>query len=277
MTQQHVPARESLAPEHAHREYALEVRDLWAAYPGQDEPAIEAIDLTVPVGEIVGLIGPNGAGKSTLFKTILGLMKPLRGEVLAFGKPVEHGRRDIAYMPQVEEVDWEFPVSVNEVVLMGRYARLRPFHRWSKADRIAADEALERVGLAGLGDRQIGRLSGGQRRRVLMARAIARGGRLLLLDEPFAGLDAGVQHDLIALLDELAKEGSSILLATHDLSCVANSCDEASCINRRLIASGPPAQVLTEAVLSETFQHHLVSVVSDANGVRVIQDGRTHG
>ena len=276
MTREHVPARETLAPEHAHREYALEVRDLWAAYPGQ-EPAIEAIDLKVPVGEIVGLIGPNGAGKSTLFKTILGLMKPLRGEVLAFGRPVAQGRADIAYMPQVEEVDWEFPVSVRDVVLMGRYRRMLPFQRWSKADRLAADEALERVGLGGFGRRQVGRLSGGQRRRVLMARAIARGGRLLLLDEPFAGLDAGVQHDLIALLDELAKEGRSILLATHDLSCVANSCDEAACLNRRLIASGPPAQVLTEAVLSETFQHHLVSLVPDANGGRGVKDERPHG
>ncbi|MEE8337537.1 MAG: metal ABC transporter ATP-binding protein [Dehalococcoidia bacterium] len=276
MSREHVPARETLAPEHAHREYALEVRDLWAAYPGQ-EPAIEAIDLKVPVGEIVGLIGPNGAGKSTLFKTILGLMKPLRGEVLAFGLPVAQGRADIAYMPQVEEVDWEFPVSVRDVVLMGRYRRMRPFQRWSKADRVEADEALERVGLGGFAERQVGRLSGGQRRRVLMARAIARGGRLLLLDEPFAGLDVGVQHDLIALLDELAKEGRSILLATHDLSCVANSCDEASCLNRRLIASGPPAQVLTESVLSETFQHHLVSVVPDANGVRGVQGERPHG
>ena len=276
MTREHVPARETLAPEHAHREYALEVRDLWAAYPGQ-EPAIEAIDLKVPVGEIVGLIGPNGAGKSTLFKTILGLMKPLRGEVLAFGRPVAQGRADIAYLPQVEEVDWEFPVSVRDVVLMGRYRRMLPFQRWSKADRLAADEALERVGLGGFGRRQVGRLSGGQRRRVLLARAIARGGRLLLLDEPFAGLDAGVQHDLIALLDELAKEGRSILLATHDLSCVANSCDEAACLNRRLIASGPPAQVLTEAVLSETFQHHLVSLVPDTNGGRGVKDERPHG
>lgn len=268
MTQEHVPARETLAPEHAHREYALEVRDLWAAYPGQP-PAVEAVDLRVPVGEIVGLIGPNGAGKSTLFKTILGLMKPLRGEVLAFGRPVEQGRSDIAYMPQVEEVDWAFPVSVTDVVLMGRYGGMRPFRRWNKLDRATAQEALERVGLGDLGGRQVGRLSGGQRRRVLMARAVARGARLLLLDEPFAGLDAGVQHDLIALLDELAKDGHSILLATHDLSCVANSCDEASCLNRRVIASGPPAQVLTEEVLSETFQHHLVSMVTNGATVQV--------
>ena len=276
MTQQHVPARETLAPEHPHREYALEVRDVWAAYPGQ-EPAVEAVDLKVPVGEIVGLIGPNGAGKSTLFKTILGLMQHLRGEVLAFGRPVAQGRSDIAYMPQVEEVDWSFPVSVTDVVLIGRYRRMWPFRRWTKADRAAAQEALERVALGDLGDQQVGRLSGGQRRRVLMARAIARGARLLLLDEPFAGLDAGVQHDLIALLDELAKDGHSILLATHDLSCVANACDEAYCLNRRTIASGPPAQVLTEEVLSETFQHHLVSVVTNGATIRVTRNASAEG
>lgn len=258
MTQAHVPAREALAPEHAHREYALEVSDLWAGYPGQP-PAIEAIDLRVPEGELVGLIGPNGAGKSTLFKAILGLIRPLRGEVRAFGRPVSKARDQIAYMPQVEEVDWAFPVTVTDVVLMGRYRRLRPFRRWSAEDRRRADDALARVGLEGVNGRQVGLLSGGQRRRVLMARAIARGARLLLLDEPFAGLDAAVQHDLIAILDRLAKDGHSILLATHDLSCVANSCDEAYCLNKRCIASGPPSQVLTEEVLTRTFQRHLLS------------------
>ena len=258
MTQAHVPAREALAPEHAHREYALEVSDLWAGYPGQP-PAIEAIELRVPEGELVGLIGPNGAGKSTLFKAILGLIRPLRGEVRAFGRPVSKARDQIAYMPQVEEVDWAFPVTVTDVVLMGRYRRLRPFRRWSAEDRRRADDALARVGLEGVNGRQVGLLSGGQRRRVLMARAIARGARLLLLDEPFAGLDAAVQHDLIAILDRLAKDGHSILLATHDLSCVANSCDEAYCLNKRCIASGPPSQVLTEEVLTRTFQRHLLS------------------
>ena len=239
MTAPHVPAREALAPEHPHREYALEVSDLWAGYPGQPL-AIEAIDLRVPEGELVGMIGPNGAGKSTLFKAILGLIEPLRGEVRAFGRPVSEARDQIAYMPQVEEVDWAFPVTVTDVVLMGRYRRLRPFHRWSGEDRLRADEALAQVGLEGVNGRQVGLLSGGQRRRVLMARAIARGARLLLLDEPFAGLDAAVQHDLIAILDRLAKDGHSILLATHDLSCVASSCDEAYCLNKRCIASGPP-------------------------------------
>ena len=266
----HVPAREALGPRHPHREFALEVRDLWAGYPGQ-RPAVEAINLTVPVGEIVGLIGPNGAGKSTLFKAILGLMTPLRGEVLALGRPVDQAREQIAYMPQVEEVDWGFPLSVTDVVLMGRYRRLRPFGRWSRDDRRRAEDALERVGLGDLDGRQVGELSGGQRRRVLMARAIARGARLLLLDEPFAGLDAAVQHDLIAILDQLSKQGHSILVATHDLSCVASSCDEAVCLNRSVIASGPPAQVLTEEVLTQTFQHHLLSVAV-GGGVSVAQD-----
>ena len=266
----HVPAREALGPRHPHREFALEVRDLWAGYPGQ-RPAVEGINLTVPVGEIVGLIGPNGAGKSTLFKAILGLMTPLRGEVLALGRPVDQAREQIAYMPQVEEVDWGFPVSVTDVVLMGRYRRLRPFRRWSGEDRRRAEDALERVGLGDLDGRQVGELSGGQRRRVLMARAIARGARLLLLDEPFAGLDAAVQHDLIAILDQLSKQGHSILVATHDLSCVASSCDEAVCLNRSVIASGPPAQVLTEEVLTQTFQHHLLSVAV-GGGLSVSQD-----
>jgi len=255
----HVPAREGLAPEHAHRELALRVRDLWAGYPGRP-PAIEGVDIDVPAGEMVGLVGPNGAGKSTLFKSILGLITPMRGTVEAFGRPVREARDDIAYMPQVEEVDWDFPVSVLEVVLMGRYHRLRPFRRWSRDDRTQSLEALERVGLTEVAGRQVGQLSGGQRRRVLMARSIARGARLLLLDEPFAGLDAAVQHDLIRILDDLAREGRSILIATHDLSCVANSCDEAVCLNRRVIAAGPPSQVLTAEVLTETFRSHLLAV-----------------
>jgi ABC-type Mn2+/Zn2+ transport system ATPase subunit len=276
----HTPARDPLRPDHEHREYALEVRDLWAGYAGQP-PALEGVDLRVPVGEIVGMIGPNGAGKSTLFKAVMGLVAPLRGEVLAFGRPVSESTGDIAYMPQIEEVDWDFPVSVMDVVLMGRYRGARPFALWRRGDRHAAGDALERVGLSEFAGRQVGELSGGQRRRVLMARAIARGAHLLLLDEPFAGLDAAVQHDLIAILDELAAEGRSVLVATHDLSCVANSCDEAICLNRHLIAAGPPAEVLTEAVLTETFQRHLLSFAPpfETNGraVRAMSDEHLEG
>ncbi len=258
-TAAHVPAREPLAPEHEHGAFALDVRGLTAGYPGFP-PAIEGVTFRVPVGELVGLIGPNGAGKSTLFKAILGLVRPLSGEALAFGRPVREARERIAYMPQVEEVDWAFPVSVLDVVLMGRTGRFRPFRRWTREDREAAMAALERVRLAPFAERQVGQLSGGQRRRVLMARAIARGAGLLLLDEPFAGLDAAVQHDLVEILDGLAQEGKAILVATHDLSCVANSCDEAVCLNRRVIAAGPSAEVLTTEVLTTTFQRHLLTV-----------------
>ena len=264
----HVAAREPLA-EHHHGVSALEVRGLTAGYAGMPL-AIEDVSLRVPAGEIVGLIGPNGAGKSTLFKSILGLMAPIAGEVLAFGRPVRDARADIAYMPQVEEVDWEFPVSVLDVVLMGRYHGPRPFLGWSRADRDASMSALERVRLAPFASRQVGQLSGGQRRRVLIARAIARGARLLLLDEPFAGLDAAVQHDLLRILDDLAAEGRSIFLATHDLSCVANSCDEVVCLNRRVIAAGLPAEVLTESVLTATFERHLLAIPQAAEVVGIV-------
>jgi ABC-type Mn2+/Zn2+ transport system ATPase subunit len=261
---EHELARDPLPPGHAHEEYALHVHDLWAGYPGHP-PAIEAINFHVPAGEIVGLVGPNGAGKSTLFKSILGLVKPIRGEVHAFGQAVRDARSEIAYMPQLEEVDWDFPVSVRDVVLMGRYRAGRIFGRWSALDHEAAAEAIERVGLTSFAGRQAGELSGGQRRRVLMARAIGRGARLLLLDEPFAGLDAAVQHDLLEILDGLIQEGRSILLATHDLSCVASCSDDVVCLNRRVIAQGSPANVLTEEVLSRTFDRHLLTVGSLAS------------
>ena len=255
----HVPARARLAAGHTHGPLALEVNNLWAGYPGEP-PAIEEVSFVVPEGEMVGLVGPNGAGKSTLFKSILGVMQPLIGEVLIFGRPVGETRRDVAYTPQAEEVDWDFPVSVMDVVLMGRGNGTRPFRRWSRQDRELANEALERVQLSELTKRQVGELSGGQRRRVLIARSIARGARLLLLDEPFAGLDAAVEHDLLAILDELTHEGCSILIATHDLSCVASACDEACCLNRRVQGYGAPSEVLTEDVLSRTFDRHLIAV-----------------
>jgi manganese transport system ATP-binding protein len=270
----HVPAREPLPAEHPHERFALEVRGLTAGYPAQP-PAIHDVSLHVPAGEIVGLIGPNGAGKSTLFKAIVGLVRPQSGSVLAFGRPMDEMRAAVAYMPQVDEVDWDFPVSVTDVVLMGRQRGIRPFGRWRRQDRAAASEALERVGLSGFGRRQVGRLSGGQRRRVLMARTIARDARLLLLDEPFAGLDAAVQHDLVQILDGLANEGRSILVATHDLSCVATACDEAVCLNRTVVAAGPPSQVLTEELLATTFDRHLLPFATTGAPVNV--GGRATG
>ena len=240
---------------------ALDVRGLWAGY--NRTAALRDVTFQAPQGEIVGIIGPNGAGKSTLFKAVLGLLKPWRGEALIFGRTDHLQQSPIGYMPQIELVDWDFPVSVEDVVLMGRYSRVGLFRRPSKADRKAAHEALERVSMTQLGHRLIGELSGGQRRRVLLARALANHPSLLLLDEPMAGLDATAQHQFISILRGLRAEGTSIVLSTHDLSCVSAACDLTLCLNGRVMAYGPPEEVLVERILGETFGTHLLLVHLD--------------
>ncbi len=222
------------------------------------------VSFALQPGTLTGLIGPNGAGKSTLIKVILGLLPPWQGEVRAFGEAVHAVRAAIGYMPQIELVDWAFPVSVEELVTLGRYGRLRRLRPPSAEDRAVVRDALERVNLWDLRRRQIGELSGGQQRRLLLARALARSAELLLLDEPLAGLDVGAQEDLERLLRELATAGSTLLVATHDLHHVAHSYDDVLCLNGRIIAHGPPETVLTEAVLRETFGRALVLL--DAGG-----------
>ena len=240
---------------------ALDIRGLWAGYNGTT--ALENITLRVQHGEILGVIGPNGSGKSTLFKTVLGLLRPWRGEALVFGQPGHTQRSLIGYMPQMELVDWDFPVTVGDVALMGRYARLGILRWPARADRRAAEEALERTGIAQLRKSLIGELSGGQRRRVLLARALVDDPRLLLLDEPLAGLDATAQHQLLDIIRELQAGGTTVVISTHDLSCVSSACHRAACLNRRLVAYGKPEEVLTEEVLSETFGTHLLMVHLD--------------
>ena len=243
------------------REIALDVRGLWAGYGS--ETVLQDVSLQVARGDIMGIIGPNGAGKSTLFKTILGLLKPWRGEVRIFGETNHRQRGLVGYVPQVELVDWDFPVSVADVALMGRYGSLGLFRRPSKADREMAERALAKVGLADLRDRLIGELSGGQRRRALLARALATDPRLLLLDEPLAGLDATAQHRLLDVLRELKGDGVTVVMNTHDLSCVSIACDQACCLNGRVVALGPPGEVLNEDILGETFGQHLLTVHLD--------------
>ena len=240
---------------------ALEVRDLWVGYNGK--PVLEGISFRVDRGDMVGIIGPNGSGKSTLIKTVLGLVKPLRGEVSVLGRDGAPERHLVGYTPQTELVDWDFPVTVADVALMGRYSRRGLFRRTTKEDREAADAALELVKIFDLRDRLIGELSGGQRRRVLLARAMAHNPELLLLDEPMAGLDATAQHHLLDLLDELRAKGATVVLSTHDLSCVSQRCEKVACLNRRLIAFGKPYEVLTEQVLGDTFGTHLLMVHLD--------------
>jgi ABC-type Mn2+/Zn2+ transport system ATPase subunit len=235
---------------------ALEVRDLWTGYNGG--PVLEGVTFAIEKGCLAGLVGPNGSGKSTLLRTILGLQMPWRGQVLVFGAPAD--RRRLGYMPQSEAVDWAFPITVFEVALMGRYGVLGPLRRPGRRDRDVAWRALERVGMADKARRRIQELSGGEQRRTLIARALAQEADLLLLDEPFAGLDAPVQHDLLHLFQELAAEGKTLLVATHDLTCVATHFDHAVFLNRRVVAFGPLREVLREDVLQETYQRHLLLV-----------------
>ena len=239
----------------------LDIKGLWAGY--SRTTALEDITFQVHQGEILGVIGPNGSGKSTLFKTVLGLLQPWRGDVWLYGQPSRSQRSLVGYMPQIETVDWDFPVTVSDVALMGRYGRLGLLRRPTKVDRMASAEALERVGMYHLRTRLIGELSGGQRRRVLMARAIADNPSLLLLDEPLAGLDATAQHQLLDIVRDLQVEGTTVVLSTHDLSCVSSACHNAVCLNRYLVAYGTPENVLTESILSETFGTHLLMVHLD--------------
>ncbi len=235
---------------------AVEVRNLSAGYNGH--AALDAVTFTVEQGCLAGLVGPNGSGKSTLLRVILGLHKPWRGEVRIVGREGSGARGRIGYMPQSELVDWSFPVTALDVVLMGRYGRLGLVRRPGPRDRQEAMAALERVRLADLSQRLIGELSGGEQRRMLIARALAQDADLVLLDEPLAGLDATAQHDLLALLDDLRHEDKTLFVATHDLSCVAANFDHAVLLNRRVVAFGRPAEVFTEELLSAAFQRHLL-------------------
>jgi len=252
----------TLAPEgEAKQTSALVVQGVWAGYNHQ--PVLEDISFEVAKGDILGIIGPNGSGKSTLLKAILGLVDTWRGQIHVLGEPGTHNRHRVGYMPQMEQVDWDFPVTAGDVALMGRYARRGLFHHTNKQDREAAADALEKVGIYQLRQHLIGELSGGERRRVLLARALANGPDLLLLDEPMAGLDATAQHQLLDIIDGLRDEGATVVLSTHDLSCVAGRCDKAACLNRRLIAYGTPWEILNEEVLGETFGTHLLLVHLD--------------
>ena len=237
-------------------ETAVSVRDLWAGYDGA--AALESISFELPAGTLVGLAGPNGSGKSTLIKTLLGLLKPWRGSIELFGRPIDGERRRIGYAPQAELVDWDFPATIGDVVMMGRYGRIGLLRRPKAADRDAVARALTQVGLEALARRQIGELSGGQQRRMLIARALAQEAELLLLDEPMVGLDATTQHDLLALFETLRNGGKTLLVATHDLSCVAACFDLTLLLNRRLVAFGPPNEIFTPEILSEAYAEHLL-------------------
>jgi len=217
--------------------------------------ALEDASFTLPQGSIAALVGVNGSGKSTLFKAIMGFVPLRSGRVEILGQPREAALRQnlVAYVPQAEEVDWTFPVLVEDVVMMGRYGRMGWLRRPTPEDRAKVAAALERVGMATLADRQIGELSGGQKKRVFLARALAQEGRVILLDEPFTGVDVTTEAAIIELLKALRDEGRLMLISTHNLGSVPEFCDRAVLIDRRIIAVGPTAEVFTQANLERAF------------------------
>jgi len=250
---------------------ALELHDVTVAYGRR--PVLWNVDLTVTAPGLFGIIGPNGAGKSTLLKAALGLVPLAGGSVRLFGRPLAAVRERVGYVPQRETVDWDFPVSVMDVVLMGTYARLGWFRRPGAAERETARAALERVGLADLAGRQIGRLSGGQQQRVFLARALAQAADLYFLDEPMAGVDVRSQERIFGVLDDLRRQGRLVIVVHHDLRTAADWFDGVALVDMRLVAAGPTAVVLTPENLRRTYAGHLD--VLDELGRAVQRGGRT--
>lgn len=232
---------------------AIEARHIGVRYG--EVTALDDVSLTVDFGKVTALIGMNGSGKSTLFKTMIGASRPHTGTVTLDGASPADARRHgvIGYVPQSDEVDTDFPISVRDVVMMGRYARLGITRRARREDNAAVDAALHRVDLAELSDRQIGQLSGGQRKRAFVARGIAQGARILLLDEPFAGVDKRSEAMIVRLLRELAAEGHAILVSTHDLHALPTLADDAVLLLRRVLMHAPVAEVLRPENLATAF------------------------
>ena len=222
---------------------AIEVRDLTVAY--RDKPVLWDIDLTVPSGVLMAVVGPNGAGKTTFIKALLELLKISAGRIRFFGASYEACRQQIAYVPQRGSVDWDFPTSVLDVVMMGRYGQLGWIRRPGKREREGAREALTRVGMEDFADRQIRQLSGGQQQRVFLARALIQDARIYLMDEPFQGVDAVTERTIIDLLRELRERGRTLLVVHHDLQTVTEYFDHVMLLNVRRIASGPVGEAFT--------------------------------
>ncbi len=230
---------------------AISVENLTVSYG--TKPVLIDISLDIPKGTVVGILGPNGAGKSTLIKSVMGFIPRDFGSVHLFGKRVDNARGRVAYVPQRGQIDWSFPVTVWDVVLMGRYGFV-PWHRsLRRVDREVAARALEDVRMTEFRDRQIGQLSGGQQQRVFMARALAQESEVLLLDEPFAGVDAATERAIAELLAQSKKQGKTVLVVHHDLETAAEFFDRVIIVNKRLYAYGPPRQVMTPELLVEVY------------------------
>jgi manganese/zinc/iron transport system ATP- binding protein len=245
-------------------EAALSFHGVSVAY--RSELVLEGIDAAIPSSSLCAIVGPNGAGKSTLIKAALGLVPLAAGSVSVLGGTIASRRGDVAYVPQRESVDWEFPTGALEVVLMGAYGRLGIFRGPGRAERSQAMECLDQVGLASFADRQINQLSGGQQQRVFLARALMQRARLFLMDEPFAGVDAVTEDAIMRVLAALRGRGCTIVAVHHDLATVRDRFDHVLLLNKRLIASGPVSTTFTGPALQRTYGGRLALMVDASSG-----------
>ncbi|TAD99500.1 MAG: metal ABC transporter ATP-binding protein [Bacteroidetes bacterium] len=237
----------------------LEVHDLTVSY--NRKPVLWGIDLTLPKGALVGIVGPNGAGKSTLIKAIMGLIPQSSGFVKLFDQPLNKVRDQISYVPQRESVDWDFPASVFDIVMMGRYGKLGILKRPRQSDEDIVIDCLRKVRMEGFKDRQISQLSGGQQQRVFLARALAQKADLYFMDEPFAGVDMTTEQAIIEILREMRAEGKTVVVVHHDLQSVPNYFDWVILLNMRLVACGETEKVFTQELLQETYGGKLTLLV----------------
>ncbi len=241
----------------------LEIHDLTVSY--DQSPVLWNVDLSLPAGKLIGILGPNGAGKSTLIKAIMGLVPTTGGYIKVFDRELNDVRSRISYVPQRESVDWNFPASVLDVVMMGTYGKLGLFRRPGKKEKQIALDCLEKVGMQGFVARQISELSGGQQQRVFIARALAQEADLYLMDEPFAGVDMATETAIFQLLQEMAAAGKTVIVVHHDIHSAMNYFDWIIMLNLHLVASGPKSAVLTEDLLRKTYggKLNLLTKVSD--------------
>jgi manganese/zinc/iron transport system ATP- binding protein len=246
---------------------ALRLRNVTVSY--DRKPAVRGVSVDIPMATRVAIVGPNGAGKSTVIKAAVGLVPLDSGEIRIHGERVDRVRQRVAYVPQRSTVDWDFPVLVRDVVMMGRYGVLG-WLRWpSRSDRAIVDSALERMGMAEFADRQIGQLSGGQQQRVFLARALAQEADILLLDEPFVGVDAATEEAIFGLLDDAQREGKTVVVVNHDLSSVRRHFDLVLLLNGRVVAYGPPDATMRPEILQRTYGGRL-TVLDAADHLVVI-------
>lgn len=245
---------------------ALEIHDLTVAF--DRKPVLWDIDLTLPQGKLVGIIGPNGAGKSTLIKAVMGLLPLSSGYVKLFDQPIDDVRKRISYVPQRESVDWDFPASVLDIVMMGRYGKLGLFKSPRKADRDVAFDCLKKVGMESFANRQISQLSGGQQQRTFLARALAQQADIYFMDEPFAGVDAATEAAIIGLLRTMTEARKTVVVVHHDLQSVPQYFDWVIMLNTRLVAVGPTESTFNQHNLQETYGGKLTLLADVADLIR---------